>query len=167
MATCSLLAVTVRAAGVHLQLRGGDDVLVPRSQSELDLSEACRDEPQTGPRAAVPTGFPLAWRQLRPPRRTTGRERRWLDPKRGLLKRAERIIDRFVARYVLPHLLGVWHPYCWLLPRRFSLAVATVAAPLWPDTVDALRVLLLSDIHTGPFLHPEVLGPIFEELMRL
>jgi uncharacterized protein len=167
MATCSLLAVAVRAAGVHLQLRGCDDVLVPRSQSELDLSEACRDEPQTGPRAAVPTGFPLAWRQLRPPRRTTGRERRWLDPKRGLLKRAERIIDRFVARYVLPHLLGVWHPYCWLLPRRFSLAVATVAAPLWPDTVDALRVLLLSDIHTGPFLHPEVLGPILEELMRL
>src|SRR4030095_6099629 len=113
MATCSLLAVTVRAAGVHLQLRGGDDVLVPRSQSELDLSEACRDEPHTRTRA---------------PRPTPGCERRWLDPKRGLLKRAERIIDRFIARYVLPHLLGVWHPYCWLLPRRFSLAVATGAA---------------------------------------
>ena len=115
----------------------------------------------------MPTGFSLSRRQLPPPRRTTGRERRLLDPKRGLLKRAERIIDRFAARHVLPHLLGVWHPYCWQLPRRFSLAAATVTAPLWPDTADALRVLLLSDIHTGPFLHPEVLGPILEELMRL
>jgi predicted MPP superfamily phosphohydrolase len=115
----------------------------------------------------VPAGFSLAWRQLPPPRCTTGRERRWLDPKRGLLKRAERIIDRFAARYVFPHLLGVWHPYCWQLPRRFSLAVATVTAPLWPDSADALRVLLLSDIHTGPFLYPEVLRPILAELMRL
>jgi hypothetical protein len=62
-------------------------------------------------------------------RRTTGRERRWLDPEGGLLKRTERIIDRLTARYVYPHLLGVWHPYCWLLPRRFSLAAATVTPP--------------------------------------
>jgi predicted MPP superfamily phosphohydrolase len=61
----------------------------------------------------------------------------------------------------------VWHPYCWLLPRRFSLAVATVTPPRWPRAADDLRVLLLSDIHTGAFLHPEVLRPILEELMRL
>jgi hypothetical protein len=109
----------------------------------------------------------LPCRGLPAPRRTTGRERRWLDPNRGILKRAERIIDRFATRYVFPHLLGVWHPYCWLLPRRFALAVATVTVPLWPDTAAPLRVLLLSDVHTGPFLRPEVLGPILEELMRL
>jgi uncharacterized protein len=131
------------------------------------LSEAYQDRPQARPRAAVPAGFSLPWRELRPPRRTTGRERRRFDPGRGLLKRAERTIDRFTARYVFPHLLGVWHPYCWLLPRRFSLAVATVMPPLWPASADDLRVLLLSDIHTGAFLHPEVLGPILEELMRL
>jgi predicted MPP superfamily phosphohydrolase len=131
------------------------------------LSEGFPDRPQAGPRAVVPAGFSLPWRELRAPRRTTGRERRWLDPERGLLKRSERLIDRFTARYVFPHLLGVWHPYCWLLPRRFSLAVATVTPPLWPDNADDLRLLLLSDIHTGAFLHPEVLGPILQELMRL
>jgi predicted MPP superfamily phosphohydrolase len=116
----------------------------------------------------VTAGFSLPWRPLGPPRRTTGRERRrLLAPRRGLLKRAERILDRFTARYVYPHLLGVWHPYSWLLPRRFSLAVATVTPPRWPRDADDLRVLLLSDIHTGAFLHPEVLGPILEELMRL
>jgi len=115
----------------------------------------------------VPARFALPWRRLRPPRRTTGRERRRLDPERGLFKRMERVLDRFTARYVLPHLLGVWHPYCWLLPRRFSLAVATVTPPLWPYDLNDLRVLLLSDIHTGAFLHPEVLGPILDELMGL
>ena len=131
------------------------------------VTEARQDNLEAGPRADVPAGFSLPWRPLRRPRRMTGRERRWLDPEGGLLKRAERIIDRVTARYVYPHLLGVWHPYCWLLPRRFSLAVATVAPPLWPRDADDLRALLLSDIHTGAFLHPEVLGPILEELMRL
>jgi calcineurin-like phosphoesterase family protein len=115
----------------------------------------------------MPAGFSLPWRLLRRPRRTTGRERRWLDPAGGFLKRAERIIGRVTARYVYPHLLGAWRPYCWLLPRRFSLAVATVTPPRWPRDADDLRVLLLSDIHTGAFLHPEVLRPILEELMRL
>lgn len=109
----------------------------------------------------------MPWRELRPPRLTTGRERRLVDPNRGLLKRAERLIDRVASRYVYPHVLGVWQPYCWLLPRRFSLAVATVTPRLWPSDADDLRVLLVSDIHTGAFLHPDVLQPIFEALMRL
>ncbi len=114
------------------------------------MSEAAQDKPKAAPRADVPAGFSLPWRSLRRPRHMTGRERRWLDPERGLLKRTERLIDRFTARYVFPHLLGVWQPYCWLLPRRFSLAVANVTPPRWPDHADDLRVLLLSDIHTGP-----------------
>ena len=50
----------------------------------------------------------------------TGRERRWLDAQHGLIKRSERLLDRVVARYVYPHLFGLWHPYCWQLPRRFE-----------------------------------------------
>ena len=115
----------------------------------------------------VPDGFALPWRSLPPPRRMTGRERRWLDPERGLLKRFETLMDRVVSRHVYPRLAGVWQPYCWLLPRRFSLAVATLTPPRWPADLDELRVLLLSDIHTGPFLHPAVLRPILEQLMRL
>ena len=122
-----------------------------------------QDKREGGDGVGVPAGFSLPWRQLREPRLTTGHERRWLDPKGGLLKRGERIIDRLTARYFYPHVLGVWHPYCWLLPRRFSLAVAAVTLPLWPRDADDLRVLLLSDIHTGAFLHPGVLGPILEE----
>jgi len=104
-------------------------------------------------------------RRLPPPHVTTGRERRWLDPQHGIIKRAERMLDRVVARYVYPHLFGVWHPYCWQLPRRFEVATARLRPPRW--TAPALRVLLVSDIHTGAFLKPALLERILRELMGL
>jgi predicted MPP superfamily phosphohydrolase len=112
-------------------------------------------------------GFPLAWRRLPPVRRTTGRERRWLDPQHGIFKRIERTLDRFTARYVYPHLFGIWHPYCWLLPRRFALTVGTLQPQGWPRHADGLRILHLSDVHCGAFLHPEVLAAVFAPLMAL
>ena len=117
--------------------------------------------------AELPSGFALPWRRLPPARRTTGLERRRLDPFRGLFKRTERGLDRIATRYVLPYVFGIWHPYCWLLPRRFSLGVATVTPWRWPREADGLRILLLSDVHTGAFLRPEVLGRLLTELMRL
>src|ERR1051325_11095626 len=72
-------------------------------------------------------------RTLKPPRLMTGRERRWLDPNRGLFKIFERAIDRYVSRYVFPHLLGLWHPYAWLRPRRFCLAETSLKPLGWSD----------------------------------
>lgn len=66
-----------------------------------------------------------------------------------------------------PRLFGIWHPYSWLLPRRFSLAEATVEPPRWPSAAAELRILLVSDIHTGAFLRPEVLAPIVAGAMAL
>jgi predicted MPP superfamily phosphohydrolase len=97
----------------------------------------------------------------------TGRERRWLNPNRGVLKLIERVIDRFASRYVFPHLFGIWSPYSWQLPRRLGVAEATIQPRPWPRAMAELRVLLLTDIHAGPFLRPEVLGPVLAELMRL
>jgi predicted MPP superfamily phosphohydrolase len=97
----------------------------------------------------------------------TGTERRWLDPHRGFFKLLERNIDRVVSRFVYPHLLGVWNPYSWLLTKRFSLAEASISPPLWPRTLSPLRILLVSDIHTGPFLKHELLAEIAGSLMKL
>lgn len=109
----------------------------------------------------------LPRRALPPPRRMTGRERRWLNAQHGLIKRSEHFLDRFVARYVYPHLFGLWHPYCWQLPRRLEVATAELTPPRWPRAARRLRVLHLSDIHTGPFLRPDVLRTQLEDLMRL
>ncbi|HEY1269127.1 MAG TPA: metallophosphoesterase [Candidatus Binatia bacterium] len=105
-------------------------------------------------------------RTLKPPRLMTGRERRWLDPNKGLFKIFERAIDRYISRYVFPHLLGLWHPYTWLLPRRFCLAEASLKPLGWPKDMPRLRVLLLSDIHTGTFLKAEIVADIVDGLME-
>ena len=76
-------------------------------------------------------------------------------------------MDRLVSRFLYPHLLGVWNPYSSLLARRFSLADISISPSGWPREVAPLKVLLLSDIHTGIFLTPEVLSKIVSSLMEL
>ncbi len=112
-------------------------------------------------------GCTLPRRALPAPRPMTGRERRWLDAQRGIIKRSERFIDRVIARYVYPHLFGLWHPYCWQLPRRLEVATARLVPPRWPRSVPPLRVLHVSDIHTGAFLRPAILHDVLAHLMRL
>jgi predicted MPP superfamily phosphohydrolase len=97
----------------------------------------------------------------------TGSERRWLDPNKGFLKLLERRIDVVMSRFVYPHLLGLWNPYSWLLARRFSLAEISVSPIGWPGGLPPLKALLISDIHTGIFLRPEVLSEIVNSLMEL
>lgn len=109
----------------------------------------------------------LKRQQLTPPRLMSGNERRWLDPNKGLLKVSERAIDRVASRYLLPHILGIWNPYSWLLPRQFSLGETSLSPPRWPTDIRPLRVLLVSDIHTGPFLKPKVLSEVITALMEL
>jgi len=109
----------------------------------------------------------LPRRNLGPTRRMTGRERRWLNPHRGLIKLLERTVDRLVSRYVYPHLLGIWSPYSWQLPRRLCISEASLSPVPWPKAMAPLRVLLLSDLHVGPFLLPQALTPVLEKLMRV
>jgi hypothetical protein len=97
----------------------------------------------------------------------TGKERRWINPARGLVKLLERNLDIVVSRYLYPHLSRVWNPYSWLLERRFVVTDATVSPPGWPRQLDRLRVLLISDIHTGIFLKPQTLSGIVLSLMKL
>ena len=110
---------------------------------------------------------PLRRRRLPVPRVMTGRERRWLDPNRGVLKLLERRLDIVVSRFLYPHLARVWNPYSGQLQRRFGLAEADVAPPGWPEAATRLRVLLVSDVHTGIFLKPEILASIVGSLMAL
>ncbi len=152
----------VGAAAARLRGRARRAFRTPR----VDAGVVAHAEPEPEAVAELPDGFPLRWRRLPPAVRTTGRERRWLDP-HGFLKRLERTVDRFTARWIYPHVFGLWHPYCWLLPRRFAVAVATLEPPRWSARVDGLRVLHLSDIHCGAFLRPDALAAIVEPLMTL
>jgi predicted MPP superfamily phosphohydrolase len=106
-------------------------------------------------------------RKLGPARIVTGKERRWIDPNKGLLKVSERHMDMLVSRFLYPHLNRVWNPYSWLLERRFSLAETSLLPSNWPRELDPVRLLLVSDIHTGVFLKPQILAQIILSLMEL
>jgi predicted MPP superfamily phosphohydrolase len=97
----------------------------------------------------------------------SGRERRRINPTKGLIKILERNMDIAVSRYLYPHLSRVWNPYSWLLERRLVVTEASVSPLGWPRRLDRLRVLLISDIHTGIFLKPHTLSGIVLSLMEL
>lgn len=97
----------------------------------------------------------------------SGRERRWINPNKGLVKILERNLDIIVSRYLYPHLSRVWNPYSWLLERRLVVTEASVSPLGWPRQLDRLRVLLISDIHTGIFLKPHTLAGVVLSLMEL
>lgn len=130
-------------------------------------ADAPTDEPVDRPADGGVAACGLAARALAPAQRPSGRERRWLDAEHGAVKRLERAIDRFTARWIYPHLFGLWHPYCWLLTRRAEIATATLTPPRWPHRADGLRILHVSDIHCGPFLRPDLLADLLRRLMRL
>ena len=106
-------------------------------------------------------------RRLAPPRVVTGKERRWLNPNKGLVKVIERNLDILISRFLYPHLSKLWNPYSWLLERRFGLAESTLSPVGWPKGIAPLRVLYISDIHAGIFLRPELLSEIVDSLMNL
>lgn len=107
----------------------------------------------------------IARRPLGPPRKRTGREKRWLNARFGPFKRTERGLDRLVARYVFPYLTGMWSPYNWLLANRLEMAEATIEPARWPAGLPDLRLLVVTDIHTGAFVRPEVLADALAGLM--
>ena len=106
-------------------------------------------------------------RQLPAPRSMTGRERRRINPNRGIIKLTERYTDVLFSRFVYPFLGHFSSPYCWVLEHRFSLAETTLAPPGWPKDLAPLRVLLITDIHGGVFLKPQTLSSIIRSLMQM
>jgi uncharacterized protein len=105
-------------------------------------------------------------RRLAAPTVMTGRERRRINPNRGLIKLCERYTDIAVSRFVYPMIGHLWSPYSWLLERRFTLTEARLSLARWPRGLGSLRLLLITDIHGGIFLQPETLGWIVDGLME-
>jgi uncharacterized protein len=97
----------------------------------------------------------------------TGKERRLMNPNRGLIKLCERYADITISRFIYPLLGKVWNPYSWQLERRFELAETKLCPAGWPAGLAPLRVLLITDIHAGIFLQPETLWEILCQLMEL
>lgn len=96
-------------------------------------------------------------RALPPPRAVDPvrrRRRPFFHPVRGTFRRFERWVSLTLARRVLPWIPGIARPYEWILRRGLIVSEADLPVRGLDPALDGLRILLVTDVHTGPFVSP-------------
>lgn len=140
-----------------------DDLLLPsregRAFRDLRESASGRDR-EARPRV------PLS-RQLGPPQPATVRPRRFFDPAHGRLRAIHREVNLWASRRIWPRVPGIHRPYGLLLDRQLTLSEATVRLAGLPAPLDGLRILVVTDIHAGPFLAPKSLEAALARLVQV
>lgn len=111
----------------------------------------------TGSRAGLRPIAPASIDHLEAPLTAVERRRPLFHPARGWFRRAERAVSHFLARAVYPSIPGLSLPYSRQLRRDLVLSEATIDLVGLPQAFDGLRALLVTDIHAGPFLRPDIL----------
>jgi predicted MPP superfamily phosphohydrolase len=97
-------------------------------------------------------------------RRARERPRRWFHPARGWVRRLERVAGIELSRRVYPWIPGVQAPYSWQLRRQLTLAEAWIDLARLSRDLDGLRLLLITDLHAGPFVSRQALRESLERL---
>ncbi|MEE2778299.1 MAG: metallophosphoesterase [Acidobacteriota bacterium] len=94
-----------------------------------------------------------------PPAQIADPHRRPLfHPKTGSVRRVERSVSLLLSRYLYPWISGLPVCYDWQLARRLTSAEVDVVLPDLPEPFDGLEILLLTDLHAGPFVSPRALS---------
>ena len=143
--------------------------LAPPRRIQLSGEDAIADWPLGGPslaaapRATLPA---LTRRPLDRPIAARERRRRWFDP-RGWFRNCERSASHLLSRTLYPRIPLLTLPYSWILERRLTLSEAQVELSSLPAPFDGTRILILSDIHAGPFLSPASLERTIDRLVAL
>jgi predicted MPP superfamily phosphohydrolase len=95
------------------------------------------------------------------------RRRRLFDPDRGWFRRLERETSLWLSRHVFPRVPAMARLYSRQLDRGLVLSEATVMLSGLPPGFEGTRVLLVTDVHAGPFLVPRSLERAFARLLAL
>ncbi len=127
--------------------------------------------PRTTPKraAGLPAADPSPSRppsrdSLEPASPATERRRPLFHPKRGWFRRLERYVSNYLSASVFPNIPGIHRPYDRQLRRGLTLSEAEIALQGLPQAFDGARLLLISDVHAGPFVSPERLQETFRRL---
>jgi hypothetical protein len=89
------------------------------------------------------------------------------EPREGRTHRVWRATHRFVAQWCFPRIPLIDVPYSRQLLRRLTVSESTITLPGLGEGLRGLKVLLITDIHVGPFLKPRALERTFEKLLAL
>lgn len=79
------------------------------------------------------------------------------DPQEGWFRRIERNASRFLSRRVFPLVPGIDLPYGWTLDRRLECSEAEIPVRRLGAGLEGFSLLLITDLHAGPFLSPGAL----------
>lgn len=93
------------------------------------------------------------------------RSRPLFDPRHGWLRRLERRAAHLLTDVVYPRIPGILRPYEAQLRDDLTLAEAEIPLAGLDPELDGLRLLLVTDIHAGPFVSPAALGRTFRRLL--
>lgn len=85
----------------------------------------------------------------------------------GPVRVLERRVSHWLGRHVYPRLPGLNLPYDLQLRRSLTLSETRVALAGLPAPFEGLRVLLVSDLHAGPFVSSRVLASTIERLLTV
>ena len=146
---------------------GGYGIEGSMLRTELPPPTKLAASPAPGPLPASQGGEGAPRDRLAPPHDAVERRRPLFHPARGWLRRTERALAHFLARDVFPHVPWIERPYGAQLRRGLVLSEATIRLAGLPPAFRGLRLLLVTDVHAGPFLAPHVLAATFERLLSV
>lgn len=101
------------------------------------------------------------------PVRARPRLRRLFDPVAGRFRRLERAVNQFLSRNIYTRIPGSERPYDWILDRSLTVYEAEAVLDRLHPAFDGMSVLLVTDIHAGPFVTREALCRTFRRLAAL
>jgi len=105
--------------------------------------------------------------RLDAPATASERRRPLFHPRRGWFRRFERALSLYLANAVHPRIPGISVPYDRQLRRNLTLSEAEIRLAGLAPALDGTRILLITDVHAGPFISPGVLAATFGKLLRL
>jgi predicted MPP superfamily phosphohydrolase len=131
------------------------------------LPDAAHARPH-GDSAAGPGGRkPLHHGRLAGPRPARQILRHFFDPRSGWFRLLERNTNILLSRHLYPLIPGMQLPYGTILGRSLTVSDAEIALPLLPHGFEGATILLITDIHSGPFLSRRALQRAFDRLLAL
>ena len=140
----------------------------PRSVPERPVPPAASSAAGSPQAAAGDEQFPAPERHdLGGVHPASPRRRRLFDPIHGWFRRFERAANLWLSHYFFAHIAGIHAVYTLQLDRHLTVSEGEITVRGLPEPFRGLRVLLVTDLHTGPFLAPAALAWVFQRLMRL
>jgi predicted MPP superfamily phosphohydrolase len=115
--------------------------------------------------APVGAGPPIDHRALPFARPAVPRHRRLFHPVTGWFRRFERATEHLLSTHLYPNVPALPRIYSSYLERHLTLMEGEVAMAGLPAAFDGVRILLITDIHLGPFLRPASLLRVFDRLL--